>query len=111
MSQHSLSPRKKQKKKRELLRIRELLHVLTRSSWTWGTTTFYVDKQTYVDIGRICAEDAKQMSEINGGSYVLMPQPISQSMVEAANQTIPNAMGLRPRAQICEGARYVLAAL
>ena len=70
--------------------------------WTWGTTTIYLDNATYVDVGRICAEDAKQMADINGGSYVLMPQPISESMIFASEQAGDSLLGLRLRSQLCK---------
>jgi hypothetical protein len=49
--------------------------------WTLGATTYYLDEVTNVDVGRIAQNASALLSSINGGSMVLMPEPISQSMV------------------------------
>ncbi|KAF2197572.1 bifunctional solanapyrone synthase [Delitschia confertaspora ATCC 74209] len=67
--------------------------------WTWGMTNFYLDEKLYEDVSRICTEEAKKVSQINGGTYAVMPQPISKSMVDAS-QNNENALNLRSRPQL-----------
>ncbi len=76
---------------------------LTRSRrrWTWGTTTLRLDKKTYVDIVEICKEETVRLAGVNGATMVLLPQPISKTMIEASQQTMGNTMGLRSVAQLC----------
>jgi hypothetical protein len=50
--------------------------------WTFGATTLLLDNATYVDVAKITQEQSTQLSVLNGGSMVLMPQPISVSMIE-----------------------------
>jgi len=68
--------------------------------WTYAMTNIYLDNTTYVDAANACKEFADQMSTINGGTYALMPQPISTSMIDASKSTGGNAMGLKSRPQL-----------
>jgi hypothetical protein len=60
--------------------------------WTYGATTLFLDNTTYVDIARITQEQSTQLSALNGGSMVLMPQPISESMIEESISRGENPM-------------------
>jgi hypothetical protein len=53
--------------------------------WTFGATTLFLDHATYVDVAQIAQEQSTQLSTLNGGSMVLMPQPISESMIQESN--------------------------
>jgi hypothetical protein len=68
--------------------------------WTYAMTNIYLDNATYVDVANACAEFAAQMSTINGGTFALMPQPISTSMIDASKATGGNALGLKSRPQL-----------
>ena len=68
--------------------------------WTYAMTNIFLDNTTYVDVANACTEFAAQMSTINGGTYALMPQPISTSMIDASKATGGNALGLKSRPQL-----------
>ncbi|KAH7115001.1 bifunctional solanapyrone synthase [Dendryphion nanum] len=68
--------------------------------WTYAMTNIYLDNATYVDVANACAEFAAQMSTINGGTYALMPQPISTSMIDVSKTTGGNALGLKSKPQL-----------
>lgn len=68
--------------------------------WTYAMTNIYLDNSTYVDVANACAEFAAHMSIINGGTFALMPQPISANMIDASKATGGNALGLKPRPQL-----------
>ncbi|KAF2233370.1 FAD-binding domain-containing protein [Viridothelium virens] len=68
--------------------------------WAWGSTTLYLDEQAYVDLGHISTNESLKVRGIEGGSYVLMPQPISTSMITPSQKTGGNALGLTPRPQM-----------
>ncbi|KAF2180129.1 bifunctional solanapyrone synthase [Zopfia rhizophila CBS 207.26] len=60
--------------------------------WTQGATTFLLDEATYVDVGRLCQNASNTLSAIQGGTMILMPQPISKSMVTGSWKRGPNPM-------------------
>lgn len=60
--------------------------------WTLGATTLLLDEATYVDVGRLAQETATSLTSINGGTMVLMPQPISSSMVSQSTSRGSNPM-------------------
>lgn len=75
--------------------------------WTFGATTFFLDNETYVEVGKISQEASKKMAAINGGTMVLMPQPISMSMIKASQARGRNPMNLTCREQMCKlASRY-----
>lgn len=49
--------------------------------WTYGATSFLLDNSTYVDVARVAYNATANLATINGGTMVLMPQPISVSMI------------------------------
>ena len=61
-----------------------------------------VDNIAYLEAARICQDETKGITNINGATIVLLPQPISMSMISASQDTGGNAIGLRPRQQLCE---------
>jgi hypothetical protein len=64
-------------------------------------TNLYLDKKTYVDVARICKEETTYLAGVNGATMVLLPQPISRTMIEASQQTMGNAMSLSCVPQLC----------
>jgi hypothetical protein len=70
--------------------------------WTFGATTVYLDENTYVDVARIAQNATTDLATINGGTMVLMPQPISTSMISesTAQSTSPMVLGLNATAQL-----------
>ncbi|PQE03940.1 6-hydroxy-D-nicotine oxidase protein [Rutstroemia sp. NJR-2017a BVV2] len=70
--------------------------------WTWGATTFYLDEATYVEVAQICQNATAGLAGINGGTMVLMPQPISTSMISEslARGESPMVSGLTSKAQL-----------
>ncbi|KAL3458115.1 hypothetical protein BJX64DRAFT_292476 [Aspergillus heterothallicus] len=68
--------------------------------WLDATTTILLDPQTYVDILDIVAEYSDAMSRLQGGSFWLMPQPVSKSMVEASTSIGDDPMNVTPAAQL-----------
>lgn len=71
-------------------------------------TNLYLNNETYVDIARICKEETAHLAGVNGATMVLLPQPISKTMIEASQRTMGNAMGLRSVIQLCKQKRDVL---
>lgn len=61
-----------------------------------------LDEKTYVDALRICKEQAKKLADVNGGTLVVIPQPVSKSMVKYSSNTGGNPLGLTARAQLCK---------
>ncbi|KAF2473017.1 bifunctional solanapyrone synthase [Lindgomyces ingoldianus] len=68
--------------------------------WTFGATTFFLDNETYVDAARISQIAAERLSTVNGGTMVLMPQPISKSMIKASRERGENPMIPQDREQM-----------
>jgi hypothetical protein len=70
--------------------------------WTWGASTFYLDDATYVEVAQICQNATARLVGINGGTMVLMPQPISESMISESisRGTNPMVSDLPSRAQL-----------
>lgn len=60
--------------------------------WAFGATTFLLDSDTYVDVARIAQNATANLATINGGSMVLMPQPISSSMITESTSRGANPM-------------------
>ncbi|KAL3485017.1 bifunctional solanapyrone synthase [Aspergillus germanicus] len=76
----------------------ELPSVVPR--WTYATTTLLLDTQAYVDILDLVAEYSDAISRLQGGSFVIMPQPISRSMVKASVALADDPMNVTPAAQL-----------
>ncbi|MCJ1377216.1 hypothetical protein MMC17_000308 [Xylographa soralifera] len=68
--------------------------------WSYGYTNLWLDNVTYVDILNICQEQGTKLAGVNGGTLVIIPQPISKTMVDASQNTGGNPLGLRSRAQL-----------
>ncbi|KAF1843187.1 bifunctional solanapyrone synthase [Cucurbitaria berberidis CBS 394.84] len=68
--------------------------------WTFGATTFYLDNDTYLDAAKIAQEATKQLSNINGATLVLMPQPISRSMMQASHASGETPFAVTDREQM-----------
>jgi hypothetical protein len=56
----------------------------------------------YVEAGKIAQEATKKLSDINGATLVLMPQPISRSMVPASHTSGETPVAVTDREQMCE---------
>ncbi|KAG6991367.1 bifunctional solanapyrone synthase [Physcia stellaris] len=68
--------------------------------WTWSTTTMYLDSPTYIEAATICQNQSAKLQSIANGTLVLLPQPISKSMITAASSTGGNPMGITPKEQM-----------
>ncbi|KAI4209164.1 MAG: hypothetical protein LQ351_007880 [Letrouitia transgressa] len=69
--------------------------------FSYGFSNLYLDNSTtYRDVMRLCARQGKKMKRVNGGTQVLIPQPISKSMIDAAQHTGGRPQGLRSRPQL-----------
>ncbi|KAI4157169.1 MAG: hypothetical protein LQ342_008498 [Letrouitia transgressa] len=60
----------------------------------------YLDSTTYVDAAQICQNQTTRLQGIMNGTIVLLPQPISESMIAVASSTGGNPMGITPRGQM-----------
>ncbi|KAI4263961.1 MAG: hypothetical protein L6R35_007320, partial [Caloplaca aegaea] len=56
--------------------------------------------RVYRDVMRLCVQQSEKMTRVNGGTQVLIPQPISKSMINYASQTGGRPQTLQPRAQL-----------
>ena len=68
--------------------------------FSYGFSNFYLDdSQTYRDVINLCAQQGEKMKQVNGGTQVLIPQPISKTMVDAALTTggRPQTLVSRPQ--------------
>jgi len=70
--------------------------------WTWGSTGFYLDKEAYIEVAKICQRATTKLAAINGGTMVLLPQPISKSMVTESNARGGGPMKVQNREQLCK---------
>ncbi|KAL8843654.1 MAG: hypothetical protein Q9176_001862 [Flavoplaca citrina] len=69
--------------------------------FSYGFSNLYLDNSTtYRDVMRLCAQQSEKMKRVNGGTQVLIPQPISKSMVDYASQSGGRPQTLQPRAQL-----------
>lgn len=69
--------------------------------FSYGFSSLYLDNSTtYRDVMRLCAKQSEKMKRVNGGTQVLIPQPISKTMVDAAAKTGGRPQTLQPRAQL-----------
>ncbi|KAL8758330.1 MAG: hypothetical protein Q9199_001586 [Rusavskia elegans] len=68
--------------------------------WAYSTTTMYLDTSTYVEAVQICQSQAMRLEGIVNGTLVLLPQPISKTMIAAASATPGNPLGLRNKEQM-----------
>ncbi|OAG11455.1 FAD-binding domain-containing protein [Paraphaeosphaeria sporulosa] len=70
--------------------------------WTWGSTTFYLDNSTYVQVARLCQNISRtdEFQAIQGATLVLVPQPVSRAMVQRSVASGEHPMNLRDREQI-----------
>ncbi|KAL9012925.1 MAG: hypothetical protein Q9173_002346 [Seirophora scorigena] len=69
--------------------------------FSYGFSNLYLDNSTtYRDVMRLCAQQGEKMKQVNGGTQVLIPQPISKSMIDVAQHTGGRPQGLKPRAQL-----------
>ena len=62
----------------------------------------YLDSPTYVEAAQICRNQSTKLQNITNGTLVLLPQPISKSMIAAASSTGSNPMNITPREQMCK---------
>ena len=68
--------------------------------FSYGFSNLYLDdSQTYRDVINLCAQQGEKMKQVNGGTQVIIPQPISKSMVDAALTTggRPQTLVSRPQ--------------
>jgi hypothetical protein len=56
----------------------------------------------YVEAGKVAQDATKKLSGINGATLVLMPQPISRSMVQASHTNGETPIAVTDREQMCE---------
>jgi hypothetical protein len=72
--------------------------------WTWGSTTFYLDNSTYVEVARLCQNISltDDFQAIPGATMVLVPQPISRAMVQQSQASGIQSMNLQDREQTCK---------
>ncbi|OAL43510.1 bifunctional solanapyrone synthase [Pyrenochaeta sp. DS3sAY3a] len=68
--------------------------------WTFAATTFYLDSKTYKDAAEIAQEATKKLANVNGATMVLMPQPISRSMVQASRASGQSPFTVTDREQM-----------
>jgi hypothetical protein len=68
--------------------------------WTWEMTTIYLDNSTYVDAVNALKEFADETAKLQGGTFAVMPQPISTSLVDASKELGGNPMGMTSKAQL-----------
>ena len=69
--------------------------------FSYGFSNLYLDdSQTYRDVINLCAQQGEKMKQVNGGTQVLIPQPISKTMVDAALTTGGRPQTLVSRAQL-----------
>ncbi|KAL8990448.1 MAG: hypothetical protein Q9177_000898 [Variospora cf. flavescens] len=69
--------------------------------FSYSFSNLYLDNSTtYRDVMRLCVQQSEKMKRVNGGTQVLIPQPISKSMVNYASQTGGRPQTLQPRAQL-----------
>ena len=69
--------------------------------FSYGFSNLYLDdSQTYRDVINLCAQQGEKMMQVNGGTQVLIPQPISKTMVDAALTTGGRPQTLVSRAQL-----------
>ena len=68
--------------------------------FSYGFSNLYLDdSQTYRDVINLCAQQGEKMKQVNGGTQVIIPQPISKTMVDAALTTggRPQTLVSRPQ--------------
>lgn len=75
---------------------------LTQCRWTFAATTFYLDSKTYKDAAKIAQDATQKLSNINGATMVLMPQPVSRSMVQASRARGESPFAVTDREQMCK---------
>ena len=69
--------------------------------FSYGFSNLYLDdSNTYRDVINLCAQQGEKMKQVNGGTQVLIPQPISKTMVDAALTTGGRPQTLVSRAQL-----------
>ncbi|KAL8813211.1 MAG: hypothetical protein Q9223_000964 [Gallowayella weberi] len=69
--------------------------------FSYGFSSLYLDNSTiYRDVLRLCAKQGEKMKRVNGGTQVLIPQPISKTMVDFAQTSGGRPQTLQPRAQL-----------
>lgn len=69
--------------------------------FSYGFSNLYLDdSETYRDVIKLCAQQGEKMKQVNGGTQVLIPQPISKTMVDAALTTGGRPQTLVSRAQL-----------
>ena len=69
--------------------------------FSYGFSNLYLDdSETYRDVINLCAKQGEKMKQVNGGTQVLIPQPISKTMVDAALTTGGRPQTLVSRAQL-----------
>lgn len=69
--------------------------------FSYGFSNFYLDdSETYRDVINLCAQQGEKMKQVNGGTQVLIPQPISKTMIDAASTTGGRPQTLVSRAQL-----------
>lgn len=69
--------------------------------FSYGFSNLYLDdSETYRDVINLCAQQGEKMKQVNGGTQVLIPQPISKTMVDAALTTGGRPQTLVSRAQL-----------
>lgn len=69
--------------------------------FSYGFSNFYLDNSTtYRDVINLIAKQGEKFKQVNGGTQVIIPQPISKSMVDVALTTGGRPQGLQSRAQL-----------
>ncbi|KAL8804031.1 MAG: hypothetical protein Q9182_002822 [Xanthomendoza sp. 2 TL-2023] len=69
--------------------------------FSYGFSSLYLDNSTiYRDVLRLCAKQGEKLKRVNGGTQVLIPQPISKTMVDFAQTSGGRPQTLQSRAQL-----------
>ncbi|RYP51844.1 hypothetical protein DL768_002920 [Monosporascus sp. mg162] len=68
--------------------------------WTYGTTTLYLDRETYVGLVNVISKFVPRVQGVQSGTLALMAQPISKSMAEASRERGGDPMNVTPRDQL-----------
>nr|D7UQ40.1 RecName: Full=Bifunctional solanapyrone synthase; AltName: Full=FAD-dependent monooxygenase sol5; AltName: Full=Prosolanapyrone-II oxidase; AltName: Full=Prosolanapyrone-III cycloisomerase; AltName: Full=Solanapyrone biosynthesis protein 5; Flags: Precursor [Alternaria solani]BAJ09785.1 oxidase/Diels-Alderase [Alternaria solani] len=68
--------------------------------FSYATTDLLYDKEAYLEIERICHKYIPRMRKLEGGDIMLMPQPISVSMVGEARARGSDPMGVADQPQL-----------
>lgn len=74
----------------------------TLARYVYAATTIYLDKEAYVGAARIVGKYKTAMENVTDGDLLIMPQPISLSMVESSRARDVDPMNVTAEPQLCE---------